>query len=248
MDPLQSNSNNNSNSTSTARPRNSSLSRPTTPLRSTSRTSLRSSNHGATPGGGTGINGDNTFPLDALEPQFAEFADSMADLEANFMHLQLMHESLSRFSESFASFLYGLNMNAFCVDFGEGPVAESFRRNRASTDDTPSTTQNTPSTPASAAAYEGETTFMQDIQSSYSPVLLIAMATSDTSFAENTRGPSSRQSSKFTTPTPRPPSGIGKGTRGGIRGGPSRGGSSVSSTGGRVRGSGLARAKPRGAR
>lgn len=48
----------------------------------------------------------------------------MADLEANFMHLQLMHESLSRFSESFASFLYGLNMNAFCVDFPE--VATKF--------------------------------------------------------------------------------------------------------------------------
>lgn len=43
----------------------------------------------------------------------------MADLEANLMHFQLMHESLARFSESFASFLYGLNMNAFCVDFPE---------------------------------------------------------------------------------------------------------------------------------
>lgn len=43
----------------------------------------------------------------------------MADLEANFMHLQLMHESLSRFNESFASFMYGMNMNAFCVDFPE---------------------------------------------------------------------------------------------------------------------------------
>ena len=43
----------------------------------------------------------------------------MADLEANMMHYQLMHESLARFSESFASFLYGLNMNAFCVDFPE---------------------------------------------------------------------------------------------------------------------------------
>lgn len=43
----------------------------------------------------------------------------MADLEENFVHLQLMHESLSRFNESFASFLYGLNMNAFCVDFPE---------------------------------------------------------------------------------------------------------------------------------
>jgi DASH complex subunit DAM1 len=65
------------------------------------------------------------------------------------MHFQLMHESLARFGESFASFLYGLNMNAFCVDFPEvshlhyvgchkgayeltwpvkGPIAESFRR------------------------------------------------------------------------------------------------------------------------
>lgn len=52
----------------------------------------------------------------------------MADLEANFMHLQLMHESLSRFEESFASFLYGMNMNAFCVDFPEAPIPESFKR------------------------------------------------------------------------------------------------------------------------
>lgn len=43
----------------------------------------------------------------------------MADLEANMMHFQLMHESLARFSESFASFMYGLNMNAYCVDFPE---------------------------------------------------------------------------------------------------------------------------------
>lgn len=49
----------------------------------------------------------------------------MADLEQNFMQLQLMHESLARFSESFAGFLYGMNMNAFCVDFPEvcpGPL------------------------------------------------------------------------------------------------------------------------------
>jgi DASH complex subunit DAM1 len=43
----------------------------------------------------------------------------MADLEQNMQSLQMMHESLSRFSESFASFLYGMNMNAFCVDFPE---------------------------------------------------------------------------------------------------------------------------------
>lgn len=92
-------------------------SRPTTPLRSVSRTSLREGHdhHGE----GTRSGGQSAFPLDALEPAFAEMADSAADLEANFMHLQLMHESLARFSEDFASFLYGLNMNAFCVDFPE---------------------------------------------------------------------------------------------------------------------------------
>lgn len=69
----------------------------------------------------------------------------MADLEANFMHLQIMHESLARFNECFASFLYGMTVNGFCSDFTEvrcevtlrqqqfanatqAPVAESFRR------------------------------------------------------------------------------------------------------------------------
>lgn len=88
------------------------VSRPTTPLRPSSRSSLRDSARKST-------NGASDAPLEAFEPAFAELSDSMADLEANFMHLQLMHESLARFSENFASFLYGLNMNAFCVDFPE---------------------------------------------------------------------------------------------------------------------------------
>lgn len=87
-------------------------SRPTTPLRPSSKSSFRES-------GRSSVGGNSDAPLEVFEPAFAELSDSMADLEANFMHLQLMHESLSRFSESFASFLYGLNMNAFCVDFPE---------------------------------------------------------------------------------------------------------------------------------
>ena len=89
-------------------------SRPTTPLRPSSRSSFRDSARSA-----AGDGGDGAFPLNVFEPAFAELSDSMADLEANMMHFQLMHESLARFSESFASFLYGLNMNAFCVDFPE---------------------------------------------------------------------------------------------------------------------------------
>ncbi|KAI9932735.1 DASH complex subunit dam1 [Aspergillus wentii] len=108
---------------SSSRPQPSS--RPTTPLRPSSRSSFREA-HGY---GNSISNAGYTQPaINALEPQFAELADSMADLEANFMHLQLMHESLTRFSESFASFLYGMNMNAFCVDFPEAPITESFRR------------------------------------------------------------------------------------------------------------------------
>src|SRR5687768_6571145 len=87
-------------------------SRPTTPLRPSSRSSFRDSARGAG-------DGEGSFPLNTFEPAFAELSDAMADLEANMMHFQLMHESLARFSESFASFLYGLNMNAFCVDFPE---------------------------------------------------------------------------------------------------------------------------------
>ncbi|KAK2744042.1 DASH complex subunit dam1 [Myotisia sp. PD_48] len=108
------------------RQRSTSRSRPTTPLRPSSRSSIRDA-HGFPAGSFPG--GSASRPaISALEPQLAELADSMADLEANFIHLQLMHESLSRFNESFASFLYGLNMNAFCADFPESPMPESFRR------------------------------------------------------------------------------------------------------------------------
>ena len=102
-------------------------SRPTTPLRPLSRSSLRASSLHRTGGNeprggdieadalGTGAN-----PLDTvLEPQFADLAEGMADLEANLIHLQLQHESLARFAESFASFLYGMEVNAFSVDFPE---------------------------------------------------------------------------------------------------------------------------------
>jgi DASH complex subunit DAM1 len=92
------------------------LSRPSTPLRPSSRSSLRES-------GKASLGGASDAPLESFEPAFAELSDSMADLEANFMHLQVMHESLARFSENFASFLYGLNMNAFCVDFPEASSA-----------------------------------------------------------------------------------------------------------------------------
>ena len=223
---------------STSQTRTKPPSRPSTPLRPSSRTSLRES-QSFTPNSGS-----SAFPLESLEPAFAELSDSMADLEANFMHLQLMHESLSRFNESFASFLYGMNMNAFCVDFPEvrihscrkicpltqtpqAPIPESFKRARQNEDHSIPTDHN-------ARTDYGEETFL----------------TTDTSFVENP--PSSRATTKFATPAPvaRASSGLMKRgggevpTRGGTagRGGLPRGSSRGS------RGSGIARGKPRGAR
>jgi hypothetical protein len=95
-------------------------SRPTTPLRPSSHSSLRDSVQRAR-GPYTEI-----APLELLQEDFAELSDAMADLESNFAQLQVMHESLARFSESFAGFLYGLNMNAFCVDFPEVKINFEF--------------------------------------------------------------------------------------------------------------------------
>jgi DASH complex subunit DAM1 len=90
---------------------------PTTPLRRVSRGSFSKDRQPNDP-----------FPLDSLQPAFAELSDAMTDLNANFEQLQEMHTSLARFSESFASFLYGLNMNAFCNEFPQAPTLQSFKR------------------------------------------------------------------------------------------------------------------------
>ncbi|CAI7572482.1 unnamed protein product [Penicillium glandicola] len=157
---------------SSSRPRPSS--RPTTPLRPSSRSSLREA-HGY--GHSIGNAGYTQPAINALEPQFAELADSMADLEANFMHLQLMHESLTRFSESFASFLYGLNMNAFCVDFPEAPIPDSFKKAKQDEEEEKEELERT------RQVDDGEMTFM----------------TTDTTFVENPSSttPSSRPTSKY---------------------------------------------------
>ncbi|RYP73429.1 hypothetical protein DL771_003601 [Monosporascus sp. 5C6A] len=188
-------------------------SRPTTPLRPSSRSSFRDSARRSAEGSG------EPFPLNAFEPAFAELSDAVADLEANMMHFQLMHESLARFSESFASFLYGLNMNAFCVDFPEGPIAESFRRAKQY-EERAGPTQPT----GRAGEFDGETTFM----------------TTETSFVENPPTASKPTPKKFATSNTRqsrlpPPSRGGASSRG-------RGGT------GRSRLSGLAKPRARGIR
>lgn len=195
--------------------------RPTTPLRPSSRSSFRDSARDSVHGA------DASFPLGAFEPAFAELADAMADLEANMMHFQIMHESLSRFSESFASFLYGVNMNAFCVEFPEAPASESFKRARQMEEQQATGASRFTGRPGEI---EGDATFM----------------TTDTSFVDN---PSAL--SKAATPrrAPQTPGNSSRGrgapgTRGGGGGANTRGGAS---TRGRAA-SGIARGSTRGAR
>ncbi|KAI4608713.1 uncharacterized protein J4E88_001670 [Alternaria novae-zelandiae] len=186
-------------------------SRPTTPLRPSSRSSLRDSSQRGRAASASGN------ALEGLQDGFAELSDAMADLEQNFLQLQLMHESLARFSESFAGFLYGMNMNAFCVDFPEAPVPESFKR-----------PQNQPD---QGAANLNRSQGPEDMEATF--------LTTDTSFVDNP--PSSKIHSKFQNPqTPAPAtrtSGVPRG-RGGIpraggRGGiPTRGGAPRGTRGG----------------
>ncbi|KAL4959440.1 DASH complex subunit DAM1 [Aspergillus stella-maris] len=157
-------------------------SRPTTPLRPSSRSSVREA-HGY--GTSIGSMGYNQPAINALEPLFAELSDAMVDLDSNFAHLQLMHESLTRFSESFASFLYGLNMNAFCVDFPEAPIAESFRRAKQAEEQ--------------GAAAEEDMTTSNDAD--------VSIMTTDTTFVEH-------PPSTVSKPTPRTGSTRGSTTRG----------------------------------
>ncbi|KAK9479142.1 DASH complex subunit DAM1, partial [Lipomyces japonicus] len=95
-------------------------SRPTTPLRRSV------SRHGNSQSLSASV--ITAFPLEALKPQLSELADSLADLDTNFQYLDIMHENIARFSESFAAFLYGLEVNAWCVDFQEAPTSDSFNR------------------------------------------------------------------------------------------------------------------------
>lgn len=65
-----------------------------------------------------------SLPLDsaANTENFELLSDAVQDLELHMKHLQHIHESISQgFNESFASFLYGLSITMWCVDFQSTP-------------------------------------------------------------------------------------------------------------------------------
>ncbi|KAF5392603.1 hypothetical protein D9757_002275 [Collybiopsis confluens] len=92
---------------------------PHTPLRRVSQGSLlRLSRSGAYP--------DAPHGLGFLEPAMSEFIDETETLLTNVEGLQCLSETLASFNESFASWLYVMNMNALTVDWPQAPHDGSF--------------------------------------------------------------------------------------------------------------------------
>ncbi|KAG5363380.1 DASH complex subunit DAM1 [Yarrowia sp. B02] len=95
--------------------------RPTTPLR---RSNSRQSDH------------EEHYPLaesaldSAIGEQMAELADGMAALDRNLKDLQVVHTHLNNFNESFSTLIYGLQMNAWCAEFHNGPRSCDFARRK----------------------------------------------------------------------------------------------------------------------
>jgi len=99
------------------------MSRPTphrTPLRRISQGSLfalsRSQSYPDAPHG-----------LGFLEPAMSELADETEALQANLDGLKNLSDSLKSFNESFASWLYVMNMNALTTDWPQAPTDASFQ-------------------------------------------------------------------------------------------------------------------------
>ncbi|KAJ4472498.1 DASH complex subunit Dam1-domain-containing protein [Lentinula edodes] len=90
-----------------------------TPLRRISQGSLlRLSRSGAYP--------DAPHGLGFLEPAMSEFIDETETLQTNVEGLKHLSDTLATFNESFASWLYVMNMNALTVDWPQAPHEGSF--------------------------------------------------------------------------------------------------------------------------
>ena len=93
---------------------------PRTPLRRVSQGSLRAlSRSGSFP--------DAPAGLGFLEPAMAELADEAEALQGNAMRLQNLGDSLQVFNDSFAAYLYAMQMNALTTDWIQVRLAAASR-------------------------------------------------------------------------------------------------------------------------
>ena len=76
------------------------------------------------------VDPDN-LPLEAPgnTEKFELLSDALEELDVNMTNLQLIHEAISDgFNESFASFLYGLSITMWCVDFPGCPSRNQWEK------------------------------------------------------------------------------------------------------------------------
>ncbi|KAJ8456023.1 hypothetical protein ONZ45_g18830 [Pleurotus djamor] len=90
-----------------------------TPLRRVSQGSLFAlSRSGAYP--------DAPHGLGFIEPAMSEFVDEAESLQVNIEAMKNLSDSLATFNESFASWLYVMQMNSLTTDWPQAPIPESF--------------------------------------------------------------------------------------------------------------------------
>ncbi|BGP41711.1 DASH complex subunit dam1 [Rhodotorula kratochvilovae] len=110
----------------TSRSRASSLSRssrPTTPLRRLSSTSLRAHSLSYS---ASRAPSSTEHPLAHLSLEFTDLANAVSDLTANFDDLDKVHQRLEGVNDAFAGWLLGLRANGYTVDFLEAPTRLNF--------------------------------------------------------------------------------------------------------------------------
>ncbi|KAI3402710.2 DAM1 [Candida oxycetoniae] len=110
-------------------------SRPTTPSGDNRRISRR---HSRRSSGSFPPQSPHHYPIDAdnlpmdspdIVEKFRDIADQMEDLDVNMRDLSHIHSAISsQFNESFASFLYGLSITMWCVDFPTIPSRAEWER------------------------------------------------------------------------------------------------------------------------
>ena len=57
-----------------------------------------------------------------------DLAEEVGVLQLNLENVEAVHESLHSFNENFAMYIYGLKMNAYCVEWPEAPLHDNFER------------------------------------------------------------------------------------------------------------------------
>lgn len=72
----------------------------------------------------------NNLPLESphMLSKFADLSDAMDELSENKRSLSTIHNSISEFNESFSSFLYGLSLTMWCVDFTGAPNPKAWEQ------------------------------------------------------------------------------------------------------------------------